>query len=75
MEEEEQVNFAAPLFDTLARPVSPGSPSFIDYTLNAFNGTMSSLRTVEDEEQGTDVNTEQEVKVETGTVVSEKFTL
>ena len=76
MKAEEQVNFDAPPFDTSsARPVSAGSPSLTDYTLNAFNGTVSSLRSVEDEEPGTNVNTEQEVKVETGTVVSERFAL
>ena len=73
---EEQVNFDAPPFDTSStHPVSPGSPSLSDFTLNAFNQSVSSLRSVEDEEPGTIVNTMQEVMVETGTVVSEKFTL
>ena len=77
MEEDEPVNFAAQLLNTFALPVSPGpgSPSLSEYTLNGFNGTLQSLRSVEGEEQGTDVHTEQEVKVETGTVVSTPFAL
>ncbi len=77
MEEDEPVNFAAQLLNTFALPVSPGpgSPSLSEYTLNGFNGTLQSLRSVEGEEQGTDVHTEQEVKVETGTVVSTPITL
>ena len=71
---EEQVISDAPPFDTSStHPVSPGSPSLSDFTLNAFNQSVSSLRSVEDGEPGTIVNNTQEVKIECGTVVSANF--
>ena len=72
MEEDEPVNFAAQLFTAFAHPVSPGSPDLSEFTLN---GTLQSLRSIEGEEQGSFVHTEQEVKDEYDTVVNTPITM
>ena len=69
--EEGLVSFSAQLFSSFAAPVVPE----IEGTSFTLDAALQSLRTVNGEELGPDVHIQQEVKVETGTVVSTPITL
>ncbi len=68
--EEGLVSFPAQLFSSLAAQVPPESD--LPFTLD---GSLQSLVTVNGEELGPNVHIQQEVKDETGTVVSKPITL